>query len=95
MRLLDLPAATELAVEDALWLADMSASVGSRDRVATLADLIAFLFELTGGLIPRGDTSSRPAGATAGNARLYFDTDLSKVIVHDGTNWVNLDGSSL
>lgn len=93
--LIELPSATSLDNSDLVWLADMSASPGSRDANVTLASLADYVASVVGGVILRGDTASRPPGAGAGLARLYFDEDEGKVIVHDGTNWVNLDGSSL
>lgn len=41
----------------------------------------------------RGDTTNRPTTANAGDQ--YFDTTLGKVIVYNGTAWVNVDGTSL
>jgi len=42
-----------------------------------------------------GDTASRPAAPDPGNALLYLDTDLGRVIVNDGSAWVELDGTPL
>jgi hypothetical protein len=42
-----------------------------------------------------GDTASRPATPDPGNALLYFDTDLGRVIVNDGSAWVELDGTPI
>tara|TARA_B100001559_G_scaffold70443_1_gene57529 strand:- start:3461 stop:5338 length:1878 start_codon:yes stop_codon:yes gene_type:complete len=36
-------------------------------------------------VIPSGTTSNRPTGAVG---KLYFDTDLGKLLVHDGTSWI-------
>lgn len=47
------------------------------------------------GLMLAGDTASRPAAPDPGNALLYFDTDLGRVIVNDGSAWVELDGTPL
>ena len=88
----DKPAAVAVDDADLLLLADVSEPVGTRDRTMTIA--LARLI-LSAGLIPRGDTASRPAAPDADLARLYYDEDLGKVIVHDGTSWTNLDGSSL
>ena len=35
--------------------------------------------------IPSGNTASRPTGAVG---KLYFDTDLGKLLVHNGTAWI-------
>jgi len=40
-----------------------------------------------------GTTGERPSSPLTG--RLFFDTSLSKLVVYNGTNWVNVDGSSL
>lgn len=40
-----------------------------------------------------GDTASRPA--SPGLGMQYFDTDEGKVIAFNGTDWVNVDGTSL
>ena len=34
--------------------------------------------------IPSGNTASRPTGAVG---KLYFDTDLGKLLVYNGTEW--------
>lgn len=40
-----------------------------------------------------GVTASRPSNANAGT--LYFDSSLGKMIVCNGTTWVNMDGTAL
>ena len=40
-----------------------------------------------------GDTASRPASPTLYQS--YFDTDLTKPIWHDGTNWVDATGATV
>ena len=40
--------------------------------------------------IPSGNTASRPTGAVG---KLYFDTDLAKLLVHDGTAWITAGSS--
>ena len=35
--------------------------------------------------VPSGNTASRPTGAVG---KLYFDTDLGKLLVHNGTEWI-------
>ena len=35
--------------------------------------------------IPTGNTAGRPTGAVG---KLYFDTDLGKLLVHNGTTWI-------
>ena len=40
--------------------------------------------------IPSGNTAGRPTGAVG---KLYFDTDLGKLIVHNGTEWKVAGGS--
>lgn len=42
-----------------------------------------------------GSTSQRPDIANVEVGFQYFDTSLGKMIVSNGTNWVNFDGSSL
>lgn len=88
----DKPAASGVDDADLLLVADVSESVGTRDRTLTVA---AARLALAAGLIPRGDTASRPVAPGAGLARLYFDEDLGRVIVNDGTDWLELDGTSL
>lgn len=44
-------------------------------------------------VLPSGATASRPGSPVAG--QLFWDSDLSKVIVYSGAAWVNADGSSL
>ena len=41
----------------------------------------------------RGDTTNRPTTANAGDR--YFDTTLGKMIVYNGSAWVNVDGTAL
>ena len=36
-------------------------------------------------VVPYGTTANRPAGAVG---KLYFDTDLGKLLVHNGTTWI-------
>lgn len=40
-----------------------------------------------------GATSARPASPATGQT--FFDTTLGKMIVYNGTAWVNMDGSAL
>lgn len=47
------------------------------------------------GVVPRGTTADRPAAPDDYSARLYWDSTLGKLIAHNGTAWVNVDGSSL
>ena len=42
-----------------------------------------------------GATADRPSASAVGAGFTYFDTDLGKMIVSNGTDWVNMDGSSL
>ena len=42
-----------------------------------------------------GATSARPTASTVGAGFTYFDTDLGKMIVSNGTAWVNMDGSPI
>lgn len=88
----DKPAVSTVDDADLLLVADVSEAVGTRDRTMTMTQARQ---HLAGGLIPRGDTASRPAAPGAGFALLYFDSTLGKAIVHNGTAWVNLDGTSL
>ena len=41
----------------------------------------------------RGDTTNRPTTANVGDR--YFDTTLGKMIVYNGSAWVNVNGTSL
>ena len=49
------------------------------------------------GVLRSGDTASRPSGDKIYIGFMYFDTSLSpaKMIVWNGTSWVNLDGTAL
>lgn len=42
-----------------------------------------------------GTTADRPSASAVGAGFTYFDTDLGKMIVSNGTDWVNMDGSAL
>lgn len=42
-----------------------------------------------------GATTDRPSAALADVGFTYFDTDLGKMIVSNGSAWVNMDGSAL
>lgn len=55
------------------------------------------LYYLNGVLTPAksGPTASRPSASAVGAGFTYFDTDLGKMIVSNGTDWVNMDGSAL
>ena len=45
---------------------------------------------------PKGSSSQRPTSLDSENAGLqYFDTTLNKIIVWDGTKWINVNGSTL
>ena len=48
-------------------------------------------------LLNKGETTSRPTSSlTANDAGFqFFDTDLGKMIVWNGTAWVNMDGTAL
>jgi hypothetical protein len=47
-----------------------------------------------GGVIVEANSSSnRPASPLTG--QIYFDTDIGKMIVYNGSTWVNMDGTSL
>lgn len=41
----------------------------------------------------RGLTANRPTNAIEGDT--YYDSSLKKMILHNGTDWVNMDGSAL
>lgn len=43
----------------------------------------------------RGTTSERPVLLTADNGFIYFDRDLLKLILWNGTAWTNVDGTTL
>jgi hypothetical protein len=46
--------------------------------------------------VQSGNTAGRPSGlGSPGIGRLYYDTDLGKVIVWGGSTWKNMDGSAL
>jgi len=42
-----------------------------------------------------GATADRPTASSVGAGFTYFDTDLGKMIVSNGTDWVNMDGTAL
>lgn len=42
-----------------------------------------------------GATADRPSASAVGAGFTYFDTDLGKMIVSNGTAWVNMDGTAL
>ena len=42
-----------------------------------------------------GATADRPSASTVGAGFTFFDTDLGKMIVSNGTSWVNMDGTAL
>lgn len=42
-----------------------------------------------------GATADRPTASAVGAGFTYFDTDLGKMIVSNGTAWVNMDGTPL
>ena len=42
-----------------------------------------------------GATANRPSASAVGAGFTYFDVDLEKMIVSNGTNWVNMDGTAL
>lgn len=44
-------------------------------------------------IIPSGITADRPSDPSVGQA--FLDTTLGKVIVYNGSAWVNFDGTSL
>ena len=88
-------AASEVVANDKMPLQDSSAIPGTRDRTITIDVLAVVMAALMGGLIPAGTTAERPDAPGTGQAQLYLDTDLGDVIVHNGTGWVNLDGTSL
>lgn len=44
-------------------------------------------------VVPSGITSDRPSDPVVGQA--FFDTTLGKVIIYNGSAWVNFDGTTL
>lgn len=42
-----------------------------------------------------GATAARPSASAVGVGFTYFDTDLGKMVVSNGTDWVNMDGTAL
>lgn len=44
-------------------------------------------------ILDSGITANRPASPAL--AQMFFDTTLGKIIVHNGTAWVNADGTAL
>lgn len=42
-----------------------------------------------------GTTTDRPSASSVDAGFIYFDTDLGKMIVSNGTDWVNMDGVAL
>lgn len=49
--------------------------------------------ELEKNIFPSGGSIDRPAAPVVGQA--FFDTDLSKAIIYNGSAWVNFDGTAL
>ena len=48
------------------------------------------------GMSVKGPSTDRPTGLPADcTGYQYFDTDLDKMIVWNGTTWVNVDGTAL
>lgn len=45
--------------------------------------------------IGRGETNQRPTLTSAENGFIFYDKTLSKIIVWNGVNWVNADGTTL
>ena len=96
----DEPPIDALQPDDQLMVSDVTRTVGQRNTVATVAQVQEAVTgdvqdQISAGVIPRGSTADRPAAADVDTARLYWDETLGKLICHDGTDWVNLDGSSL
>lgn len=46
-------------------------------------------------LLKRGTTANRPSLSSTDYGYQYYDSDLKKYIVWDGTAWVNIDGTAL
>ena len=44
-------------------------------------------------ILPSGATVDRPSAPLVGQA--FFDTDLAKAIIYNGSAWVNFDGTVL
>ena len=49
--------------------------------------------QLEKGILPSGATVDRPSSPVIGQS--FFDTDLGKAIIYNGSNWINFDGTSL
>lgn len=61
----------------------------------TLATSAGGRVTVNGGFqLPDGVTANRPTGSEVAGG-VYFDTTLGKLIVHNGSAWVNADGSAL
>lgn len=51
------------------------------------------LEKLEKSIIPSGATIDRPSEPSIGQS--FFDTDLGKAIIYNGSSWVNFDGSPI
>ena len=51
--------------------------------------------DLRNSLIYKGTDKQRPDNSTISMGFQYYDTTLKKYIVWNGTEWTNMDGSSL
>lgn len=96
----DEPAIDEIQLDDLVMVADVSRTAGQRNTVGTVEQLQAATVgpltqRVTAGEIPRGPTANRPDPPEPDTARLFWDETLGHLICHNGTAWVNLDGSSL
>ena len=65
--------------------ADRESADSSLDsRISMLENEVVF---------PSGITANRPSDPAVGQA--FFDTTLGKAIIHNGSAWVNFDGTAL
>ena len=49
--------------------------------------------ELEKNILPSGSTGDRPSSPVLGQP--FFDTDLGKAIIYNGSDWVGFDGEAL
>lgn len=69
------------------WICESGGTPGSWFPLGTM--------EQYAGLKKQGTTSERPAVNQWYVGATYFDTTLGKMIVYNGSNWVNMDGTAL
>ena len=70
-------------------------SIYYKEFFAKFAPSIKNSFTINNGYYPIGDTNSRPLLNNHKMGYQYYDTDLKKTILWNGTAWVNMDGTAL